>query len=101
MPGEASITFEVVGTEARDGDLDLVGLACSRFLDGLLHVSPSTKKMSIRICHAVSPRPQSLASSRRVEDAGLIESQASIALPGILRFFASNFGVKTCLTRFE
>lgn len=39
MPGEASVTFEVVGAEAREGDLDLVGLTASRFLDGLSRIS--------------------------------------------------------------
>lgn len=34
MPGEASVTFEVAGAEVREGDLDLVGLTASRFLDG-------------------------------------------------------------------
>jgi hypothetical protein len=38
-PGEASATFEVAGAEVREGDLDLVGLVGSRFLDGLLHIS--------------------------------------------------------------
>lgn len=99
MPGEASVTFEVVGAEAREGDLDLVGLTASRFLDGLSRIS--RVQFLRRYSHVVSPRSQSLAPSRRIKDASLVESQTSIAFPRLLRLFASDFGMETCLACFQ
>lgn len=79
-PGEVSVTFaEVALAEVKDGDLDLVGLAASRFLDGLTQVS-NCKPQSAKF----SPRPQSLPSPRWIKDTCLVQAQTPIAFSRLL-----------------
>lgn len=79
-PGEVSVAFaEVALAEVKDGDLDLVGLAASRFLGGLNQVN-NCKSQSTKF----SPRPQSLSSPRRIKNTCLVQAQTPIAFSRLL-----------------
>lgn len=80
-PGEVSVTFaEVALADVKDGDLDLVGLTASRFLDGLNQVSNCKSQRTTNF----SPRPQSLSSPRRIKNTCLVQAQTPVAFSRLL-----------------